>query len=115
MASLIGNLNLQWVFLREAAMRSPTVLKIEAARLKGIVKALDTALAGQEFLLPSGFSAADTMFGFNLWATPRYVRLEAFANVRAYMDRIGARAGHRAAVAAEPAQTFYTQEFYEIG
>ena len=115
MAALIANLNLQWVFLREPEMRSPTLLKIEASRLKGIVKALDAALDGRDYLLASGFSAADTMFGYNLWAMPRYVRLEPFANVRAYIERTSARPAYIQAAESEPEQKFYTQEFYEVG
>ena len=113
-AHLIANLNLQWVFLRDPAMRSPTLLKIEARRLAVTLRALDMAMTGQDYLLASGFSAADTMMGYNLLVAPRFVRMEPFPALRAYLERIAARPAWQRARARDGDQEFYTQDFYEV-
>lgn len=114
MGHLIANLNLQWVFLRDPAMRSPTVLKMEARRLAITLAHVERCLAGQDHLLASSFSAADTMMGWNLLAAPRFVRLEAFPAVRAYMARMADRPGFQRARQKDGQQKFYTQDFYEV-
>lgn len=113
-ASTIASLNLQMVFLRPPAKASPVVLKLEVARLRASVKVLEAALGGSDWLLASGFSAADTMMGFNLFAVPYFVDLEPFPNVRAYIDRIHARPAYQAALAKEGPQQFYAQDFYPV-
>lgn len=114
MANLIANLNLQWVFLRDPAMRSPTLLKMEARRLALTLRPLEATLAKQDYLLPSGFSAADTMLGWNLLAAPRFVRMDGFPAIRAYLARVGDRPAYQRARAKDGAQQFYTQDFYEV-
>ncbi|MGR3322412.1 MAG: glutathione S-transferase family protein [Pseudooceanicola sp.] len=91
MAHLVANLNLQWIFLRDPSQRSDTVVKIEARRLAGTMAPLEQLLGGQDWILPSGFSAADTMLGWNFLATPKYVRMEQFPNLAAYVERFRAR------------------------
>jgi len=71
-------------------------------------------LSGRDYILRSGFSAADTMLGFNLIAAPYYVRLDPFENVRAYVDRISARPAFIDARKDDGPQEFYTKDFYEI-
>ena len=66
------------------------------------------------FFLPSGFSAADVMFGWNLLAAPRFVRMDPFPAIRAYMERIAERYGWQAARARDGVQEFYAQDFYEV-
>lgn len=114
MAHLIANLNLQWVFLRDPAMRSPTLLKMEARRLAMTLAPLEATLARQNHLMPSGFSGADTMLGYNLLAVPYFVRLDPFPSIRAYLDRIALRPAYVAARARDGVQQFYRQEFYEV-
>lgn len=114
MAARIEALNLSWVFLRDPAMRSDAVCKIEARRLGAALSALELHLAKHEYLLPSGFSAADTMLGFNLIAAPYYVRLDPFPNIRAYVERISTRPAFQAARSEDGTQEFYTQDFYEV-
>ena len=111
-AHILANLNLQHIFLRNASMRSPTVLKIEARRLESTLAVIEQALDGREWLLAGGFSAADMMMGFNLFAAPYYARMDAFPNVRAYCDRMVAREGYAKARALDGAQDFYTRDFY---
>lgn len=113
-AHLIANLNLQCLFLRDPAMRSPTVLKLEVRRLELTLKAVDARLRARDHLLDGGFSGADTMLGYNLLAAPYYVRLEPFPAIRAYLDRLGQRPGYLKARALDGAQKFYRQEFYDV-
>jgi len=114
MASRIEALNLSWIFLRDPAMRSDTVCKIEARRLAAAIEALELHLKDRDYILASGFSAADTMLGFNLIAAPYYVRLDPFPKVSAYVERISARPAFIAARAEDGPQEFYTQDFYEV-
>lgn len=114
MASRIEALNLSWVFLRDPAMRSDTICKIEAARLAASLAPLEAHLDGRDYLLSSGFSAADTMFGFNLIAAPYFVRMDPYPNIRAYVDRFNARPAFKSAMAQDGPQAFYKQDFYEI-
>ena len=113
-AHLIANLNLQWVFLRDPSMRSPTLLKMEAKRLALTLKAVEDRLEGRDFLLDGGFSGADTMLGYNLLAAPYFVRLDPFPAIRAYLSRIAERPGYQRARALDGEQRFYRQEFYEV-
>lgn len=112
--NLVQNLNLQQVFLPDPKMRSPTVIGIEVKRLAIALKPLERMLAGQEFLLQRGFSAADTMMGFTLESARHYVRFEKFPNVAAYQERIAGRPAYQRALEAEGLQQFYDREFYEV-
>lgn len=112
-ASLIEQLNLNHLFLRLPAKPSPVVVKLNTLRLKGTLDALDGMIGG-EYLLPSGFSAADVMLGFNLFAAPFYVRLDPWPGLQAYWQRLQARPAFRAAAEIEGPQTFYAKEFYEV-
>ena len=114
MASLIENLNLQMVFLRPPAKPSPIVVKLTVARLKQTLAGMEARLEGREWLLASGFSAADVMMGFNLFAAPYYVKLDAFPRLRAYKARMEARPAYRRAVEREGEQRFYERDFYPV-
>ncbi|GAA4223690.1 glutathione S-transferase [Sagittula marina] len=112
-ASLIENLNLQMVFLRPPAKPSPSVIKLQVARLKQTLRGLEAGLQ-HEWLLESGFSAADVMQGFNLFAAPFFVRMDEFPKISAYKARMEQRAAHQRSVAREGAQRFYAQSFYPV-
>ncbi|TFL20241.1 glutathione S-transferase family protein [Jannaschia formosa] len=114
MASLIENLNLNHVFLRPPARPSPAVVKILTARLRDTLRALEGRLREDGYLLVGGFSAADVMLGFNLWAAPRFVRMDPFPKIEAYKARLAARPAFAAARAKDGEQAFYDREFYEV-
>ena len=114
MAGRIEALNLSWVFLRDPATRSDIICKIEARRLELSVAPLEDLFGRQDYLLASGFSAADTMLGYNFMAVPYYVRLEPYPHLRRYIERIEARPGFQRARALDGTQEFYTQDFYEV-
>ncbi|MGR3635164.1 MAG: glutathione S-transferase family protein [Shimia sp.] len=111
----VQNLNMQHLFLFEDWMKSPTVMGIETKRLAIALKAVEGALTdGRDYLLPSGFSAADVMMGFTLDSARRYVRFDSYPQTAAYLARLKARGAYIAAEAAEGPQQFYTQDFYEL-
>ena len=113
-ASILASLNMQHLFMGNPTPASPVVLKLEAARLGATLKAMDGILAGRDWLLESGFSAADTMMGFNLFAAPYYVKMDRFENVQAYVARIEARPAYKEARALDGQQEFYKKDFYEV-
>ncbi len=113
MASLIEQLNLNHIFLRPPAKPSPVVIKLNTARLRATLAALDRMVAG-DYLLEGGFSAADTMMGFNLFAAPYYVKLDPWPGLQAYWQRLEARPGFQKAAATEGPQDFYDRAFYPV-
>ena len=53
------------------------------------------------------------MLGFNVFALSRYIRMEKFPAIRAYIERIKARPAYQAARARDGAQKFYDQDYYD--
>lgn len=113
MAGLIEQLNVQHVFLRDPAQASPMVIKLTTARLAASLRGME-ALLEHAHILPSGFSAADTMMGFNLFAAPYFVPLDPFPRIRAYRARLEARPAFRRARDRDGPQDFYTRDFYPV-
>lgn len=114
MASILEQLNLNHLFLRDPSKASPTVIKINTRRLASTLAALEELLPEEGYLLESGFSGADAMLGFNLFAAPYYVPLDPFPKLRAYRDRLVARPAYQTARAKDGAQDFYTRDFYPV-
>lgn len=114
MASLIENLNLQHVFLRDPAEASPVVIKLTTARLAATLAGMEARLGNQDYLLSSGFSGADVMMGFNLFAAPYYVKLAPYPAVSAYRARLEARAAFQTARGRDGVQDFYDKDFYPV-
>lgn len=114
MAGQIEQLNMQHLFLRPPAKPAPVVIKLNTARLKGALAALDGMLDGRETLLDQGFSAADVMMGFNLAAAPYYVPRGSFPRLESYFARLEKRPAYVRARAKDGPQTFYRQDFYPV-
>ncbi len=114
MASLIEQLNMQHLFLRPPAKPAPVVIKLVTARLAAVMAGLEAVLGEQEYLLPSGFSGADIMMGFNLLVAPFYVRMDPFQKLLAYKSRLDDRPACKAAMARDGKQEFYTKDFYPV-
>ena len=113
MAALIEQLNMNHVFLHDPSMASPVVIKLLTARLKSTLRGAEAMLAG-DWMLASGFSAADIMFGFNLRAVPYYVKLHDFPTLQAYAARCAARPAYQRALGKDGDQEFYTKDFYPV-
>ena len=110
---LLENLNLNQVFLRPPARPSPTVVKLLNARLRAALAAMESRLEG-DYLLPSGFSAADIMFAYGFELARYYVDLDAYPHLMGYWDRLRARPAYRRAKARDGKQDIYAQEFYPV-
>lgn len=113
MAGLVEQLNLNRIFLRDPAMASPVVIKLTTGRLRGTLAGMEARLGVDGWLL-SGFSGADIMMGFNLFAAPYFVKLDPFPRLQAYRDRLAARPAYQAARARDGTQTFYDRNFYPL-
>lgn len=104
----LANLTQHHIALREDHMRSPTVMRLEARRLSLCVEAA-AAQAG-EYLLPSGFSAADIQVGYGLYLSQRFTELSKTAAT--YLSRLIARPAFQKALNDDGPAQIYTQDFY---
>ncbi|MEM1235622.1 MAG: glutathione S-transferase family protein [Pseudomonadota bacterium] len=98
----------QHIVLYEDEMRSPIIMRIEAKRLEKCYAALEEGLG--DYLLPSGFSAADISVGQAIYMSRHFARIDGFPKLAAWYERITARDGFKR---SEPGETrLYAQEFY---
>lgn len=110
-ASHVANLTQQHVVLREDWMRSPTVMRLEAARLLKTLEVVERGLS-DEFILPSGFSAVDVAVSYGAMIGQRFVRLDALPRVSGWVARLADRAAFRRALARDGKSQIYAREFY---
>lgn len=107
----------QHIVLYKDDMRSPTVMKLEAARVGKCLDAIEARLSSpsgsRKYLLASGFSAADIAVGQAVYMASHFVRLDSWAAILAWYERITARPGFVAALPPDGAQRLYGQDFYE--
>ena len=105
----------QHVALYDDAMRSPIVMKLEAARLgkcyDAIEARLSTPVENRDYLLTSGFSAADVSVGQAVYMARHFRGLEDHPEVARWYDRITERPAFQASL-PDPAGRLYDQEFY---
>ena len=114
-ANILQNLNFHHIFLRPVEARSKPMTVLDTKRLIVTMRALEAALAdGRDYLLASGFSAADCMMGFNIEAIFRFVAAEEFPHLAAYRARIEARPAYRRAMEIGGGTGIYEQEFYPM-
>ena len=104
----------QHVALHDDAMRSPTVMRLEARRIEKCFAAIEARLSSgpREHLLDSGFSAADVGVGQAVSLARRFARAEPFAHLSAWQDRLADRRAFRASQPAE-GRGIYDRPFYE--
>lgn len=87
----------QAVFIPEPD-RSPIVQKLESRRLEKAVEVLDTHLKDRDYLLASGFSAADTNVGGSLQLATNFIKFESFPHLSRYFEALRQRPAFQAAV-----------------
>jgi len=113
----VAALTQQHVMLYEDAMRSPIVMKLEAARIAkcyGAIEArLSTPVENRDHLLTSGFSAADICVGQAVYMARHFARLDGFPQTAAWYARLTEREGFRAALPAADGTRIYDRDFYE--
>jgi glutathione S-transferase len=71
--------------------RSPVLNKLETRRLQKAVEVVDQALDGRDYLLASGFSAADVAVGYSLHLGRLVADLSRYPRAEAYYQRLAAR------------------------
>jgi len=109
----LANLTQHHIMLREDWQRSPTVMKLEAARLARALGVVEDALRDRDWLL-GDFSGADCQIGYSVWLAARFVRLDHRPALAAYRDRCAARPAFRAALPAPGTRLIYERDFYEV-
>lgn len=101
----------QHIALYDDAMRSPIVMKLEAARLGKCFDALEGQLDGRLSLLDS-FSAVDVSVGQAVYLGRMFRRLEDWPGLAAWYQSISAREAFQASLPG-PDELIYKQDFYE--
>ena len=104
LAAHLANLTQHHIVLREAWMRSETVMRLEAKRLEFALRAV-----GPDFVTGE-FSMADIATGYAVLLAQRFVTLppDAFA----YLEACKRRAGFQRALAQDGPPEIYAQAFY---
>ncbi|MGJ8545039.1 MAG: glutathione S-transferase family protein [Sulfitobacter sp.] len=110
----VANLTQQHIMLREDHMRSPIVMKLEAARVgkcyAAIEARLSTPIENRDYLLTSGFSAADISVGQAVYMARHFVTLEDYPAVAEWYERITERESFIRALPDEGG--VYERDFY---
>lgn len=113
----VAALTQQHVMLFEDAMRSPTVMKLEARRLEKCYAALEARLSApsetRDYLLGSGFSACDIACGQAVYLGQFFAPIDAYPSVERWYARLTARPAFQASLPPEGAGV-YTQDFYPL-
>jgi glutathione S-transferase len=78
--------------------RSSAVLRLEGRRLHKAIELLEGHLIGRDYLLRSGFSAADISVGYSLHLAARFAPPNGFARVGGYYDRLRVRSAFEASL-----------------
>jgi glutathione S-transferase len=114
----VAILTQQHIMLYDPAMRSPTVMKLEAARLRkcyaAIEAQLSTPVENRDHLLTSGFSACDICVGQAVYMARHFARLDGFPETATWYDRITARPAFGAALPRPDGARLYEHAFYEV-
>ena len=108
----IANLTQHHIALRDPAMRSPTVMRLEAKRLEKVLEVVDRVVAGQDYLLPSGFSAIDVSVGYGVMIARHFVPADLMPDLDKYYQRLVARPAFALAKARDGATVIYREAFY---
>jgi glutathione S-transferase len=110
----VAALTQQHIILREDEMRSPIIMKLEAARVMKCYDALEarmsTPVENRDYLLTSGFSAADISVGQAVYMSRHFAKLDGHPNVADWFERISERPAFLKSVPDEP--TLYEKDFY---
>ena len=85
-------------FFIATADRSAVIAKLEGRRLEKAVQVLEAQLIDRDYLLRTGFSAADIGIGYSLHLADRLIELTKCPNVARYLERLRARPAFRASL-----------------
>ncbi|WP_299549791.1 glutathione S-transferase family protein [uncultured Tateyamaria sp.] len=105
----------QHVAIYDDSMRSPTVMKLESARVRkcydAIEARLSTPVENRDYLLTSGFSAADVSVGQAVYMARHFRTFGDHPELGRWFERITERPAFRASLPDE-AGRLYNQDFY---
>lgn len=112
----VAALTQQHIMLYEDAMRSPVVMKIEAKRIAKCYEAIEgqlsTPVENRDYLLTSGFSAADIAVGQAVYMARHFARTDPYPELTKWYARITERPAFQASLPPE-GERLYTRDFYE--
>ena len=110
----VAALTQQHVMLFEDTMRSPIVMKLEAARVakcySAIEARLSTPVENRDYLLTSGFSAADVSVGHAVYMAQYFAKIDGYPALQDWYARISAREGFLASL--PQGDGIYERDFY---
>lgn len=113
----LAALTQQHILLYKDEMRSPVVMKLEAARLMkcyaAIEARLSTPVENRDHLLTSGFSACDIAVGQAVYLGRFFARTDGFPELEKWMARNMERRGFQAALPKLGEALIYQQDFYQ--
>lgn len=109
----LASLTQQHIFLREDHMRSPIVMRLEAARLSRALSLVEKTVADQDWLMKSGFSGVDCAVGHGVYIASRFVRYDDRPALAGYMARCAARPAFQASLPSADVKVIYEKPFYE--
>ncbi len=106
----------QHITLYEDSMRSPIVMRLEAKRLEKCYAAIEgrlsTPVERRDYLLTSGFSAADISVGQAVYMARHFAALDAFPQTEAWFRRLEERPAFQAALPGPQDERLYQRDFY---
>ena len=93
------------------SLRDP-VMRLEAKRLEEALEVVEHAVAEQDYLLASGFSAVDVDIGYGVMIARRFVPADLLPALGEYYLRLAARPAFVLAKTRDGATVIYDKEFY---
>ncbi len=103
----------QHVALYEDHMRSPIVMKLEAARLRKCYQALEARLSGRDYLLDAGFSAVDVSCGQAVYMSRYFAKIDELPSLTLWYEAISSREAFAKSL-PKSGQGIYAQDFYPV-
>jgi glutathione S-transferase len=98
-------------------MRSPILMKIEAARIAKCFDALEACLSStfekRDYLLKSGFSAADISVGQAVYMARHFTPLDGHRKMAKWYSRITERQAFKSSLPTD-SERLYSQDFYPV-
>jgi len=91
----------QYLVIADEQKRSPLVQKLERRRLEKTLEVIDQTLSDREYLLESGFSAADISVGYSVHVARYFTDISPFSNVQTYYQRLSRRPAFQQSIPRE--------------
>lgn len=107
----VAALTQQHLVLYEDAMRSPIIMRLEAARIGKCFDALEQQLENRDFILESGFSATDVSVGQAVAMARLFHHLDNHPRVFAWFAKLENRQAYQNSLPA-PGEEIFQDTFY---